>query len=54
MSIENIKKEIAEMSDDDLQSKFDLYNDLECDDVKTNVIIELMAQELDKRDLDNQ
>ena len=54
MSIENIKKEIAEMSIEDLQAKFDLYNDLECDDVKTNVIIELMAQELDKRDLDNQ
>ena len=54
MSIENIKKEIAEMSDDDLQSKFQLYTDLVCQDIKTNVIIELMAQELDKRDLDNQ
>jgi hypothetical protein len=51
MSIEKIKKEIAEMSDEDLQSKFDLYNDLESIDSKTNVMIELMAQELDKREI---
>jgi hypothetical protein len=51
MSIEKIKKEIAEMSDEDLQSKFDLYTDLESIDSKTNVMIELMAQELDKREI---
>jgi hypothetical protein len=46
------KLEIAEMSDDDLQAKFDLYTDLECVDIKTTIIIELMAQELDRRDID--
>jgi hypothetical protein len=45
------KLDITEMSDDELQTKFDLYTDLECVDIKTTVIIELMAQELDRRDI---
>ena len=49
MKIETIKKQLAEMSDEDLLERFDLYTDLESIDSKTNVIIELMAQELDTR-----
>jgi hypothetical protein len=49
MKIETIKKQLAEMSDEELLERFDLYTDLESIDSKTNVIIELMAQELDTR-----
>ena len=51
MSIEKIKKEIAEMSDEELLERFDLYTNLASIDSKTNVMIELMAQELDKREI---
>jgi hypothetical protein len=49
MKIETIKEQLAEMSDEELLERFDLYTDLESIDSKTNVIIELMAQELDTR-----
>ena len=52
MNIYTERKKISDMSDDELKTKFDLYNELESIDSKTNVIIELMAQELDKRDTD--
>lgn len=44
---------IAKMSDEELLERFDLYNDLKCIDVKTTVIIELMEQEINRREKSN-
>jgi hypothetical protein len=49
MNIETIKNELKSLSDDDLQAKYDLYCELESIDIKTVLMTELMAQELDNR-----
>ena len=49
MKIETIKNDLKSLSDDELQTRYDLYCELESIDVNTILITELIAQELDNR-----
>jgi hypothetical protein len=49
MKIETYKEQLSRLSNDELQTQYDLYCELECIDVDTVLMTEFMAQELDNR-----
>ena len=49
MNIDEIKSQISGMSDDELETKFELYSEIESRDAFTEVMQELLAIELDNR-----
>jgi hypothetical protein len=50
MNINEIKNQISEMTYDELELKFELYSELESRDAFTEVMQELLAIELDRRE----
>jgi HSP20 family molecular chaperone IbpA len=50
MNINEIKNQISEMTYDELELKFELYSELESRDVFAEVMQELLAIELDRRE----
>jgi hypothetical protein len=51
MNINEIKNQISDMSDDELETKFALYSEIQSRDAFTEVMQELLAIELDNREL---
>ena len=52
--IANHRSEIRALSDDDLEDRFQLYKSLRSRSVQDEIVQELLAQELDKRDLEQE
>ena len=52
--IEFHRSEIRALSDDDLEDRFQLYKSLRSRSVQDEIVQELLAQELDKRDLEQE
>ena len=52
--IEFHKSQIRALSNDDLEDKFDLYKSLRSRSVQDEIVQELLAQELDKRELNGE
>jgi len=48
--IQNLKAKIVELSQDDLEQEFDLYKSLQARSVRDEIYQELLAQELDRRE----
>jgi len=48
--IENLKAKIEQLSDDDLEVKFELYRDLRSRSVRDEIYLELLAQAMDERE----
>ena len=48
--IQNLKDKITELSQDDLEQEFELYKSLQARSVRDEIYQELLAQELDKRE----
>jgi hypothetical protein len=48
--IQNLKDKITELSQDDLEQEFELYKSLQSRSVRDEIYQELLAQELDKRE----
>jgi hypothetical protein len=48
--IEFHKSQIRQLSDDDLEDKFELYKSLRSRSVQDEIVTELLAQELDQRE----
>ena len=46
----NLKFQIAQLSQDDLEEEFELYKSLQARSVRDEIYQELLAQELDKRE----
>jgi len=46
----NLQFQIEQLSQDDLEVRFELYKDLKSRSVRDEIYLELMAQELDKRE----
>ena len=47
---ENLKFKISQLSQDDLEQEFELYQSLQARSVRDEIYQELLAQELDKRE----
>jgi len=48
--IENLKAKIADLPQDDLEDEFELYKSLQARSVRDEIYQELLAQELDRRE----
>ena len=48
--IENLKAKIVDLSQDELEDEFDLYKSLQARSVRDEIYQELLAQELDRRE----
>jgi len=48
--IQNLKVKIADLSQDELEDEFELYKSLQARSVRDEIYQELLAQELDKRE----
>jgi hypothetical protein len=48
--IQNLKFNIEQLSQDDLEQEFELYKSLQARSVRDEIYQELLAQELDKRE----
>ena len=48
--IQNLKAKIVDLSQDDLEQEFDLYKSLQARSVRDEIYQELLAQELDRRE----
>ena len=48
--IQNLKDKIVDLSQDDLEQEFELYKSLQARSVRDEIYQELLAQELDKRE----
>jgi hypothetical protein len=48
--IQNLKAKIADLSQDELEDEFELYKSLQARSVRDEIYQELLAQELDKRE----
>ena len=48
--IENLKAKIADLPQDELEDEFDLYKSLQARSVRDEIYQELLAQELDRRE----
>ena len=48
--IQNLKAKIVDLSQDDLEQEFELYKSLQARSVRDEIYQELLAQELDKRE----
>ena len=48
--IQNLKDKITELSQDELEQEFELYKNLQARSVRDEIYQELLAQELDKRE----
>ena len=48
--IQNLKAKITELSQDELEDEFELYKSLQARSVRDEIYQELLAQELDKRE----
>ena len=46
----NLKFQIAQLSQDDLEEEFELYKSLQARSVRDEIYQELLAQELDRRE----
>ena len=46
----NLQFQIEQLSQDDLEVRFELYKDLKSRSVRDEIYLELMTQELDKRE----
>jgi hypothetical protein len=46
----NLKFQIAQLSQDDLEKEFELYKSLQARSVRDEIYQELLAQELDRRE----
>lgn len=44
------KSQIAELADDELETRFELYKELRSRSVQDEIVTELLAQEVDKRE----
>jgi hypothetical protein len=49
--IANLKAKISDLSQDDLEQEFELYKSLQARSVRDEIYQELLAQELDRREL---
>ena len=48
--IQNLKANIADLPQDELEDEFDLYKSLQARSVRDEIYQELLAQELDRRE----
>ena len=48
--IQNLKAKIQDLSQDELEEEFELYKSLQARSVRDEIYQELLAQELDKRE----
>ena len=48
--IQNLKDKIVDLSQDDLEQEFELYKSLQARSVRDEIYQELLAQELDRRE----
>ncbi len=48
--ISNLRAQIADLSQDELEDEFELYKNLQARSVRDEIYQELLAQELDKRE----
>jgi hypothetical protein len=48
--IQNLKAKIADLPQDELEDEFDLYKSLQARSVRDEIYQELLAQELDRRE----
>jgi hypothetical protein len=48
--IQNLKAKIADLPQDELEDEFELYKSLQARSVRDEIYQELLAQELDKRE----
>jgi len=48
--ISNLRAKIADLSQDELEDEFELYKSLQARSVRDEIYQELLAQELDKRE----
>jgi hypothetical protein len=48
--IENLKAKIVDLSQDELEDEFELYKSLQARSVRDEIYQELLAQELDRRE----
>jgi len=52
--IQNLKAKIVDLSQDDLEQEFDLYKSLQARSVRDEIYQELLAQELDRREYEQE
>ena len=52
--IQNLKAKIVDLSQDELEDEFELYKSLQARSVRDEIYQELLAQELDKREYEQE
>jgi hypothetical protein len=52
--IQNLKAKIVDLSQDDLEQEFELYKSLQARSVRDEIYQELLAQELDRREYEQE